>query len=248
MGTANDDALAICDLETGICMPAGGADEPAAEGVVKVAQEIIYVGDPMCSWCWGISPALESLQAFADEKGMTFTVVTGGLRPGCGDAWTPSFKDFLRHHWEEIGARTGQPFSFKLLDKAHYNYDTEPACRAVVVARDLLPAGGQERLLAFFAAVQKGFFAEGRDPSDVGFYEDICGSFGLDFAAFSKRFASPEAKAATREDFALSRGLGVRAFPTVLFRKDGTVRTIASGYASADTMIRAIERASLQAA
>ncbi len=23
--------------------------------------EFIYVGDPMCSWCWGFSPALEQM-------------------------------------------------------------------------------------------------------------------------------------------------------------------------------------------
>lgn len=237
------EAFATCDLETGVCSPSGTGSESAPKRTAAPTQEVIYVGDPMCSWCWGISPALESLQAFALEQGIEFSVVTGGLRPGGGDAWTPAFKSFLRHHWEEIGARTGQPFSFDLLEREHFNYDTEPACRAVVVARELIPSG---RLLAFFAAIQKRFFAAGRDPSRVGFYEEICRDFDIDFAAFSARFASAEARAATREDFALSRGLGVRAFPTVLFRNEGTVRTIAAGFATADAMIGAIRQASQQ--
>lgn len=248
MSAANDETPAICDLETGVCSPAGAPGEPLTPSPARARDEIIYVGDPMCSWCWGISPALEKLQAFAQEQDVKFTVAAGGLRPGGGDAWTPSFKDFLRHHWEEIGARTGQPFSFSLLERDQFNYDTEPACRAVVVARELLPADQEAQHLAFFAAVQKRFFADGQDPSDVGFYEEICSDFGLDFTAFKQRFASTEARIATREDFALSRGLGVRAFPTVLFRKDGTVRTIAAGFASAEAMIDAVRSTRTQAA
>jgi hypothetical protein len=29
----------------------------------QVALEFVYVGDPMCSWCWGFSPALEKLDS-----------------------------------------------------------------------------------------------------------------------------------------------------------------------------------------
>lgn len=27
----------------------------------QIAVEFVYVGDPMCSWCWGFAPALEKL-------------------------------------------------------------------------------------------------------------------------------------------------------------------------------------------
>ncbi|MFQ5523922.1 MAG: DsbA family protein, partial [Acidimicrobiia bacterium] len=39
--------------------------------------KLIYVGDPMCSWCWGFAPEIEDL---ADEYPVE--VVVGGLRPG----------------------------------------------------------------------------------------------------------------------------------------------------------------------
>ena len=39
----------------------------------------VYVGDPMCSWCWGFAPALEQLER---RYGLPLKVVMGGLRTG----------------------------------------------------------------------------------------------------------------------------------------------------------------------
>lgn len=46
---------------------------------------LIYVADPMCSWCYGFGPQLADLRArLADTLGapVPVTLVTGGLRPG----------------------------------------------------------------------------------------------------------------------------------------------------------------------
>ncbi|MEM9548354.1 MAG: hypothetical protein AAGA77_20390 [Bacteroidota bacterium] len=98
--------------------------------------KLIYVGDPMCSWCYGISDELGKVVAYYEDK-MDLEVVMGGLRAGGGEEWNASFKEFLRHHWEDVGIKSGQSFSFALLDKEEFNYDTEPACRAVVVVEEL---------------------------------------------------------------------------------------------------------------
>ncbi len=241
MSDTSNDFTATCDLETGLCTPAVTPGGPAREVRAPVEEEILYVGDPMCSWCWGLSPALERLQAHARERGIPFSVVVGGLRPGGGDPWTPAFKAFLRHHWEEIGERAGQPFSMKLLERQRFNYDTEPSCRAVVVARELLrERGAEDRLYPFFSAIQRKFFAESADPTEVSFYETISAEHGIDFATFRKRFESAEARAATAAEFALSRQLGVSAFPTVLLRRREAVRPIAVGFSTAEAMIGAI--------
>ena len=56
-------------------------------------------------------------------------------RGRCG----PQDKDYIREAWTRVGAATGQPFDFSFLDREGFVYDTEPACRAVVTARRLLP-------------------------------------------------------------------------------------------------------------
>ena len=74
---------------------------------------IIYVGDPLCSWCWGISPHLSKLKAHYKEE-MEFEILLGGLRPGGGEKWNDQFKNFLRQHWEHVTELSGQPFGYKI--------------------------------------------------------------------------------------------------------------------------------------
>jgi len=186
----------------------------------------------MCSWCWGISPALGQLKDWCTGEKIPFVVVVGGLRPGGGDPWNEDFRSFLRHHWEEIGQRTGQPFSFRLLERPHFDYDTEPACRAVVTARPLL--GSAE--FAFFEAVQRHFYVDNEDPKEPAFYRELLSRFGIDFGYFAERFASPAAREATLAEFRLNRSWGVTAYPTVLVRKGRNLTPIARGFATFEAM------------
>lgn len=219
-----------CDALTGICTPAPLAPDAATVTPV-LDQELIYVGDPMCSACWGLAPELSSLKRWAAERDLAFTVLVGGLRPGGGDAWTADFRGFLRHEWETLAARTGQPFNTAFLDRDAFEYDTEPACRAVVVAGELL-----DDVYPFFASIQRRFYAENEDPTQPAFYDAVCRAHGLDVNTFRQRFESDEARAATRAEMLRARRLGARAFPTVLFRDGADVHTIAVGLATADAM------------
>lgn len=227
-----------CDPETGACL-IEPLSETSTAPEASTEREIIYVGDPMCSWCWGISPALTELEDEARRRGLPMRVVAGGLRAGGGDPWDENFRSFLRHHWEEIGERTGQPFSMTLLDSEAFDYDTEPSCRAVVVARDLLDPS---QAYSFFAAVQERFFAHGEDPKDVETYRALCARFDVDFNEFRKRFESPEAKARTSAEFREVRSWGVRSFPTVLLREGDDLRPVALGFATAQAMIDALDQ------
>ena len=77
----NIDSSAFCDPETGLCTPAS-ISANVTEIEYRDDEEIIYVGDPMCSWCWGISPALNRLQVAARRDGIPYRIIMGGLRPG----------------------------------------------------------------------------------------------------------------------------------------------------------------------
>ena len=41
---------------------------------------LIYVMDPMCSWCWGFAPVLQGLAEQAAEHGVPLVLRVGGLR------------------------------------------------------------------------------------------------------------------------------------------------------------------------
>lgn len=235
VGTVMKNEDPFCDLVTGECT---SAELPALEAPQPIDKdhEIIYVGDPMCSWCWGISNHLQELKAHYPQY--KFTVVLGGLRPGGGEAWDQRMKDFLKHHWEEVTKRSGQPFGYTLFDREEFNYDTEPPCRAVMTAKKWLG----EDVLAFFEAVSGKFYVESEDPGEKEFYRSVCEQFDIPFDEFVTGFESEEAKYQTHQDFQLNRQWGVKGYPTVLFRAKEELYQINYGYTEFDQMKEVIEK------
>jgi len=198
--------------------------------------KLIYVGDPMCSWCYGISEELSQVVEHYEDR-VELEVVMGGLRAGGGEEWNTSFKDFLRHHWEDVGMKSGQPFKFDLLEREQFDYDTEPACRAVVTVEEISP----EKMLPFFKAVQKGFYVENRDPKEVEFYQSICKTLGIDYGVFTSKFESAQMMENTVKHFQRSAQLGARSFPTLLLEYKGQRHNIAMGYSTYEKMKRRID-------
>jgi len=204
--------------------------------IMKEKPVLIYVGDPMCSWCYGISEELTKTIAYFEDR-VEVELVLGGLRAGGGDQWDTSFKDFLRHHWEDVSKASGQPFSYQLLELESFNYDTEPSCRAVVTVEQM----AKEKAFPFFKAVQKGFYLKNEDPTQTEFYQPICEALDIDFAKFAAKFESTEMREITKGHFERSAALGARSFPTVLLLQGGKLTTIAVGYSTFDQMKAKIE-------
>ncbi len=232
-----------CDAKTGLCnLPE--SEQASSQASTPISKPTVrYVGDPMCSWCWGISPALKELANYCDSHHLNFTIHVGGLRPSGGDAWNPQIKAFLRHEWETIQHRTGQPFGFSVLDKAEFNYDTEPACRAVVAISLLLQhrSNSSQVILTFFSGIQRQFYVDGADPKQAEFYRDLCAEAGVSFEEFLHVFQSNHAKAATIQEFQRCRSWGVCGFPSILLEADGGMTLLASGYTTISALIEKIE-------
>jgi putative protein-disulfide isomerase len=233
-----------CDPVTGSCQ-ISDSQASHAHTASNFSGEVTvrYIGDPMCSWCWGISPVLEEIAQFCDQKKIGFTLTMGGLRAGGGDAWVPAFQEFLRREWAHIAKVTGQPFGFSLLTAKHFDYDTEPACRAVVIAEQLSAQQGPvaHASFAFFAAVQRKFYVEGADPKDVNFYRSICEEASISFEEFRSRFTTAAAQRAVYQQFAQCQEWGVRSFPTLLLEVDGDLKKLSSGTTTAAAAIERID-------
>lgn len=225
----------FCDPVTGECTP---AELPAfdAPQTIDKDYEIIYVGDPMCSWCWGISNHLQELKSHYPQY--KFNVILGGLRPGGGEAWDKRMKDFMKHHWEEVTRRSGQPFGYALFDREEFNYDTEPPCRAVVASRKWLG----EDVLAFFEAVSRKFYVDNEDPGQTVFYQSVCEQFDIPFDEFVEEFEREETKYKTHQDFQLNRQWGVKGYPTVIFKAKEELYQINHGYSEFSQMQEVIEK------
>ena len=224
-----------CDPVTGLCKLPNFETEVAPQ-VWNENEEIYYIGDPMCSWCWGISPHVNALQRFATQHHINMELIMGGLRPDDGQEWTDDFKSYLKHHWKEVNKRSGQPFSMQFFDKKTFNYNTEPACRAVVTVRTIAP----EKSLAFYELVQYYFYAKSEDPKQLEFYKPICKELNIDFVIFSEKFTAKTTIEATQADFMKSRELGVRGFPSIIYRKKDRLYILARGYAEFDDLKKSL--------
>ncbi|MFK7810365.1 MAG: DsbA family protein [Saprospiraceae bacterium] len=199
--------------------------------------KLIYIGDPMCSWCYGFGPEITQVKRELPPN-IGFQVVVGGLRPHGTETMT-KLGDFLQSHWQEINEKTGQPFKYEILKNKDFIYDTEPACRAVVTARNM----DATKELLFFKAIQTAFYANNHNTNLTKTYVDLAGTFGFDKVAFEKQFLSEEMKAATAADFELSGQFGVNSFPTVILKKGDEYFMIGRGYVEAEKMMATIGEA-----
>ena len=197
--------------------------------------KIIYVGDPMCSWCYGIAPEYTKLLDEFEGKA-SFELVMGGLRP-YNQQKMPELKSFLTEHWHEVYERSGQEFNYDILDNANLNYDTEPPSRATVVVRGINP----KQEIAFFKKSQVLFYLDNKNMELAESYYELLDELGIDKTQFTELFNSDEMKQAIKADFARAGELGVNSFPTILLEYEGKYQVIARGYSTADKMIKRIE-------
>lgn len=188
-------------------------------------KRLFYFADPMCSWCWGFAPVIGAIEADLGGR-VPLRVVVGGLRAGETRPMDDRAKEYVREHWRRVAETTGQPFDFAFFAREGFVYDTEPACRAVVAVRNLVP----EASLGYLEAVQHAFYVKGRDVTDAQVLADLAGPFGITPEVFAAVFAAAEIAAATAADFALAQAAGISGFPAIVLADDAGALLLTLGY------------------
>ena len=137
--------------------------------------EFIYVGDVMCSWCWGFAPTLTKL---TKNFQLPIRVLNGRLRPGpSAELLDDRMAGFLGHHWEQVAEASGQPFDASFLERRDgWQYDTELPAIAVTTMRTHDPSS----TLPFFNDLQRAFYARGIDVTDTVEYRALLEGFNVD--------------------------------------------------------------------
>ncbi len=191
-----------------------------------MSSELLYIADPMCSWCWGFSPVMESVREHFSNQ-LPMRVLMGGLRPGTTEPKGDEMKAEISGHWKHGQQAQGQPYDLAFIDRDGFVYDTEPASRAIVAVRRLEP----ELVFDFLKKVQEAFYAMNRDVANHHVLTDIAVESGLDREAFLAEFKAEETIRETWKDFELSRRMGVHGFPTLLAGSDESgYEVLTAGY------------------
>ena len=186
---------------------------------------LIYFADPMCSWCWGFSNVIEKIKDDFSAQ-LPIRVMMGGLYAGATKPLDPAGKEAMREHWQHVAELTGAEFNHDFFERESFVYDTEPACRAVVIVCQHAPAS----MLAFLKQIQAAFYTQNRDITDRTVLFEEAEKFGFNPKTFAGQFDDENIIAETRTHFSVTRQVEVRAFPTLFAVDDAGQETITSGY------------------
>ncbi|HZZ89134.1 MAG TPA: DsbA family protein [Caulobacteraceae bacterium] len=198
----------------------------------------VYFTDPMCSWCYGFSPTVRTLRRRYGDV-VPIHPVLGGLRPGTTEPMPEKARRGLVGHWDDIGALTGVAFSPALADRDGFVYDTDPAARAVVLARRT----SDDEALDLLERLHLAFYAEGRDITNPAEIAVVAAEQGFDRAAFETGLADDGLKQETWRDYAIAQRAGATGFPTLVVgpNADGTYALVNRGYQNAESIVPAID-------
>jgi len=196
--------------------------------------EIIFVGDPMCSWCYGFGSELSKLRETL--KDIPFEMIMGGLRDG--DIFDAEKLQNHLGHWDAVYKATGLPFNATALSQEGFNYTTEPACRAVVTMKKL------DNNLAYplYNALQQAFYAQGQDITQTAVIAKVAESIGVGKTLFLQHFENEAMIKATHAQKQKAQTYGVSSFPTlIIIDKQGHMSQI-RGYKKYEALIALLKK------
>ena len=188
--------------------------------------QLIYILDPMCSWCWGFNPELQQVLKQAQAAGVKVTLRVGGLRTGQHAILDEQKRAYIVQHWRTVAKTSGQPFAFEHGLPSGFLYDTEPACRALIVARQL----DERYMFDFLNRLQQAFYQFAQDITQPSLLRELAVQAGYDSEAFCAAFDAEETQATTQAEFAWVRNLAVSGFPPLLAQHQQQYALISNGY------------------
>ncbi len=194
-------------------------------------QQLIFVLDPMCSWCWGFEPIIKELKTLHAER-FHFSLIMGGLRTKGDMPWTEESRNYLAKNWKAVTQATHQPFNFSILKRRDFQYDTYPASKAVISVRELW---GEEASFQYFEMIQKAFYQKNQDITSIDILIKYIKEDKEKFITFYK---SKRAEILMRHDFSKARSMGANAFPSVVkIDADGHM-VCQKGYKTTDEILK----------
>jgi putative protein-disulfide isomerase len=202
-------------------------------------KQLIYVHDPMCSWCWGFEPTRRQLYA-AIAGQIPVQRLVGGLAPDSEEPMPESMQNMLRQTWRRIELTIpGTRFNYEFWDKCKPRRSTYPANRAVLAAR----AQGEEFDPLMTARIQQAYYLEARNPSDNSTLIELAAEIGLDAERFAERLVSESLQQSLLAEIGQGRAMGMNSFPSLAVATEGAIRPVELNYNDARAMLRQIEAA-----
>ncbi|MCP8690289.1 DsbA family protein [Marinobacterium sedimentorum] len=197
---------------------------------------LIYIMDPMCSWCWAFAPELQAIRCRFAKLPVSF--IMGGLAPDSTDPMDKGLAQQIQATWQQIEARTGTVFNHDFWTLNSPRRATYDACRAVIAATRIRP-DAQE---AMIDAIQRGYYLQAKNPSDPKVLTALAQQIGLEAELFDQYMGDEMTQGMLQQHLAIKGSLGVQGFPTLLLQKGEKLHWLSTGYRQADGIIAQLEK------
>ncbi|WP_087018320.1 DsbA family protein [Thaumasiovibrio subtropicus] len=172
---------------------------------------LLYIMDPMCAWCFGFKPELESF--LANHPSAEVEWVMGGLAPDTDVPMDDALKRTIAAYWHQIEDKTQVTFNH---DYWHTNTpyrSTYPACRAVIAA-ERLHQGSAPKMAQ---AIQSAYYLNAQNPSLENTLIDCASSIGLDAHPFLTELHSQETEQHFQQHLGIVYQLQISGFPALIY-------------------------------
>src|SRR5690606_7457195 len=114
----------------------------------------------------------------------------------------------------------------------------EPACRALVVARELDP----QCVWPLARAIQAACYTQARDVTQCQILIELAAQVGYNPPRFHRACIAAQAVTATAADFNWVADLGISGFPTLVAQRNGVLALLANGYQPAERILPLLQR------
>ncbi len=184
---------------------------------------LIYVHDPMCSWCWGHRPQWQKLQEALPDTVLVKKIV-GGLAPDSNEPMPLAQQQTIAGYWKKIEGLLGTKFNYDFWTQNTPRRSTYPACRAVIAAR------WQDAEEKMIQALQEAYYLRALNPSDQETHLQLAIELGLDTETFELALNSEELEQAFIEELQFAHSLPIHGFPSMVLQHNGNLHGIPLDY------------------
>ncbi len=192
-----------------------------------------YVHDPMCSWCWAYRPVLKQLRSALNDA-IGWRNLLGGLAPDSDEPMPEPVRKMVQGHWRKIEQELGTEFNHDFWRLCQPRRSTSIACRAVLAATE------QGREEAMILAIQKAYYLQARNPSDLEVLVQLADELLMDSAAFRLSLVSPETEHELQKQIRQARIWPVNGFPSLVLQSGSELQALPLDYRNVQTTLSAI--------
>lgn len=198
---------------------------------------LIYVHDPMCSWCWSFRPVWQAVKQGLNDN-VEIQYLLGGLAADSQAVMPEDMQQSIRRTWQRIQQEVpGTEFNYAFWEKCQPRRSTYPACRATIACRMQQPSLEQAMLLA----IQQAYYLKAQNPSDETVLVNLAEKIGLEVKQFSVDIQSENCQNNLLQEVKHCRDIGVSSFPGLVLKKGESYVLLDLDYNNSKTILDQIK-------